>query len=88
MTNLAIPSLSLLPLLTNSVPLIPIIDDLWVSSGDDCPELCSCLNEGRIVDCNNAGYQTLPDLPQNVENLNFDNNDLRWLDGSINDFSK
>merc|ERR1712127_352212 len=87
MTNLALPSLGLLPLLTKSVPFIPIIDDLWVSSGDDCPELCSCQNEGKIVDCSNAGYQTLPDLPENVENLNLDNNDFRWLDASTTDFS-
>merc|ERR1712226_1054948 len=88
MTNI-LPLITLLPILIKS---IPIIDDLWVSSGDDCPELCTCSpfdsnSDGISVNCENVGLTTLPELPEDVVSLNLNNNDLRWLDESITDFS-
>ena len=39
------------------------------------------------IDCSNAGYTKIPTLPTYVRNLNMDDNDLRYLDETLSDFS-
>ena len=73
-----------------NIGLITVISSLFSTcvTSSDCPSGCICQNYNKIVKCDDAGFITIPNLPIEVEILSLDNNDLRWLDEAVTDFSK
>ena len=66
--------------------VLPLTKSLQETS---CPAKCNCgfYVDALYVDCKRAGYTSIPELPENVEYLYMQYNDMRWIDESLNNFT-